>query len=94
MSDRWQKFNLNDVVRVRPTEVGLAEYKRQMDELNQWIAGRNSDPSLLLPTKPKLDAEGFFECCLWEAMRYFGRKCGNGAPVPIETIFYIRRRDP
>lgn len=87
----WQKFNLNDRVRVKLTDVGRAEYKRHSDEINNWISGRNADPSILIPTEPTLDAEGFFETELWNAMKLFGERCGNGMPVPIETVFFIKR---
>lgn len=73
----WCEININDTIKFKPTEVGIAAYERS------WRDLRLNPPAL------KRDADGWVSMQLWEVMHYFGGECGSGRPVPIETKIQI-----
>ena len=77
----WVGINLNDTVRVRLTDVGLEEYRRQAELFN--VAMTEGRPQF--PTTPKLDQDGFYCTQLWDLIRTFGHLVGMGSPLPFET---------
>jgi len=81
----WAEFNVNEMVRVKLTPVGLAELKRKGDEL------RSRFPSVGAWTPPKTDADGWSEFQLWSLMRDLGHLCGCGSPPPFETSMQFER---
>lgn len=75
--------NLNDKVRVKPTELGLALLEMERNNLIGYC------PSADWSTWRKVDANGFIEIQLWEAMQIFGYRMSNGSPLVIETEIVI-----
>ena len=83
----WREFNVNDTVRVKITEVGLAEYKRQAILLRGQMPP-NARATIRLT--PVLDADGYWTVQLWELMQQLGHLCGNGFDLPFETTILLR----
>lgn len=78
----WRDFNLNDAVRVKLTDVGLAEYRRRRMELNAFVRRRGGKGDF--PTEPRLDEEGYYRTQMWDLMNTFGHLVGMGMPFPFE----------
>jgi hypothetical protein len=72
-------MNINDVVLVKLTDVGVAALKHEHDVV--W-AGYPSPPAF---SPPPADNEGFVKFQLWELMSKFGRYTVFSAMPPIET---------
>ncbi|QZI89418.1 hypothetical protein SIPHO063v1_p0060 [Vibrio phage PS10B.1] len=62
-----RKFNINLEVKVKLTEYGVAELKRQHDELNEQLGGK-----LMTFKEPSTDDEGFSTFQLHDLMHRFG----------------------
>ncbi len=78
---RWLEFNVNSAVRVKLTGVGLAEYRRQREELNARLPPTFKG----FPLTPTLDDEGYYQTAMWTLMQDFGHLCGIGKEMPFET---------
>lgn len=78
------KFNANHYVKVKLTSEGIAELKRQHEELNHYYNGRFGEFTL-----PKTDEEGYSEFQLWDLMQCLGRmmKMGTNIPFHMDMIF-------
>ena len=74
-------FNVNDYVRVRLTETGLAIHKALHDDLMAQLP----NASTLVYEPPKVDAEGWSRWQLWHLMQDFGPHILMGAKAPFET---------
>lgn len=74
------KFNANYYVKVKLTEDGLAELKRQHDELNAYYNGRFKEFTL-----PETDREGYSKFALWDLMQRLGWMMQMGTKLPFET---------
>jgi hypothetical protein len=72
----WHGFNLNDEVRFKPTEKGMALYSEFYGGPVNWL---------------KVDDEGRVTDQLWHVMQIFGPHISLGFKNPIETDFEIRR---
>lgn len=73
------KFNVNNYVKVKLTELGKNIYQQRMKELNNMSIRWHFD------TEPKLDEEGYYKAQLHEIMNMFGSYCQNGFDIPFET---------
>lgn len=78
-------FNINDQVRVKLTEAGLALLRAQHEQMN--IEWRRNDPFV----PPKVDADGWTEYQLWDLMFTFGQEMhmGNFGRMPFETTIQL-----
>lgn len=76
------EFNINDMVKVKLTEVGDEIYVENRKKLS--IAHEGSG-------LPKEDSDGYSEWQLWRLMQEFGENLGNGQPLPFETTILIER---
>ncbi len=79
------KINMNDTVRVRLNEAGLAILRNAHDELYTRIG----TPRPFVP--PKVDAEGYSKTQLWSLMQDFGQHIHLGCIVPFETTILLER---
>lgn len=70
----WREANLNEHVKVKLNETGLAIHKAYWEPFS---AGK------YLP--PRQDSEGWSEFQIWEFANIFGPHFHNGAVVPCET---------
>lgn len=75
----WQPFNINETVRVKLTDAGAAELKRQHDDL------RTKFPSIA-EWHDRRDAEGWCTMQLWDVMKRLGFMFSLGA-LPREMPF-------
>lgn len=76
-------FNVNHYVRVKLTQVGLDELKRQHDELYAKV------PSIHAWKPPVTDKDGWSKHQLWSLMQDLGHLCGLGRATPFETTIEI-----
>jgi hypothetical protein len=87
MGDRgWHmhvKFNVNDHVRVRLTERGLAILREKQQAFR--AAFPRVPPDTLPYGSPKTDAAGWSEWQMWSLMAEFGEHFGIGAEPPFKT---------
>lgn len=82
----WVSFNVNDRVRVRLTNIGLAEFSRIRCELNATL----SPTARPFPTEPTLDADGYYSDSMWSLMNDFGHLMMLGRLPPFETEMMLR----
>ena len=74
------KFNVNDIVRVKLTQVGLNIIRKKEDCYRHLkISG----------IKRKKDKEGYTKFQLWELMSLFGDHLYNGCDVPFNPEIKI-----
>lgn len=82
------KFDVNEHVKVKLTDVGRKELRRQHDEL------RAIAKSLLPYSEPIADEGGYSKWQLWVLMSTFGHMMINGGEPPFETeIIIVSRGD-
>lgn len=86
----WKSFNINDPVRVKLTEVGMAEYRRQAAEVRARLPEHARD---MIASEPKLDADGYCTAQMWDVMQTFGHLCGVGRPQPFAAVIQINADD-
>ena len=77
------KFNINDIVKVRLTDVGRQELRRQHDELYGQIC---IDREYIAP---KENGSGMVEFQLWDLMSRLGHLCQLGFQPPFDTHIEI-----
>jgi len=73
----WQKFNINDKVRVKLTDIGRSVYREHYAVLDSMLGKERR----VIPE----DAEGFSEWQLWRLMSIFGSRIRMGFDPPFET---------
>ena len=81
------KFNINDYVRVKLTDLGRYIYYHQYDELNKIYGKQVCEPSY-----PK-EVDGWYRAQLWSIMELFGPHIGMGKLNVFETIIEIEVED-
>lgn len=82
--DVIKEFNVNDCVMVRLTDAGIAELKRQHEELVKTFPSVNTKFN-----PPKVDADGFSRWQLHSLMSTLGHLMHLGFSVPFETTILI-----
>lgn len=87
------KFNVNDTVRVRLTDVGRQIVKHKHDELNAFLRARNGTLQHGDGTVTE-DADGWSEWLLWQLMQTFGPYMYNGCSIPFETTIELPLPEP
>lgn len=83
------KFNVNHAVKVKLTSEGLAELKRQRDELYAYYGDYMGEFTL-----PKTDEEGYSEFQLWDLMYRLGRMMKMGTSIPFQTDMIFLGGEP
>ncbi|UPI12722.1 hypothetical protein [Bacillus phage SBSphiJ4] len=83
------KFNANHAVKVKLTSEGLAELKRQHDELYAYYGDYIGEFTL-----PKTDEEGYSEFQLWDLMYRLGRLMKMGTNIPFQTDMIFLGGEP
>lgn len=73
------RFNINESVRVRLTDVGRAILAQQAEDL------RKSFPKLKPYVPKQEDAEGYVRFSMWSLMQELGPYVSMGTPLPFET---------
>lgn len=81
---RMFTVNLNDMVKVKLTDLGKDIYYHQYDNLNQQ-AGRE----ICKPKFPDVDEEGYTSFQLWDFIRLYGGYIGMARPNVIEPLDII-----
>jgi len=76
------KFNVNDVVRVRLTDLGRKTLAVLRAQENEQLAAAGSRIRIPLAVA---EVDGWSEWQLWDLMATFGEFCGNGLPLMFET---------
>lgn len=76
------KININDVVRVRLTDLGRKTLTILRAQENEHLATAGSRVRIPLAV---VEVDGWSEWQLWELMAAFGEFCGNGLPLMFET---------
>ena len=83
-----KKFNINDHVKVKLTDVGKDIFYHQFDDLNR------TGFLYIEPYYPIVDEEGYTKFQLWELMSIYGPHLRMGCNVPFEDCaIYIRGGD-
>lgn len=81
------KINLNEIIKVKLTDLGKDIYYHQFDELN-----RRHGKVVIEPFFPKEDVEGYTEFQLWDFMEIYGKHIGMAQPnviKPLEIIYEL-----
>lgn len=87
-----KKLNLNNIIKVKLTDLGKDIYYHQFDDLNGWIRSHGGKP--LERMYPKVNDEGYSEFQLWRFMNLYGAHIANGAPNVVEPLnIYISDDD-
>ena len=85
------RINLNEVVKVKLTDLGKDIYYHQFDELN-----RRYGRIVCKPSFPKEDAEGYAEFQLWNFMEIYGEHFGMAKPnviEPLEIVYELPKEE-
>lgn len=78
------EFNINDIVKVKLTDVGLRIHKERWKVLNK----RN--PSVFHSySPPVVDENGYTRYQMWELMERYGSAVGLAKHLPFETEIVI-----
>lgn len=72
MSARWERFNINQAVRVKLKPAGLAIMKLQHDDMTAYIKAIRPDIVREEWRPPAVDADGWSRFQLWVLMQTFG----------------------
>ena len=75
------KFNLNDKVRVKLTDLGRKIHK---DNFYEFCLDKFYDYN-----PPKEDVEGWSEWQMWDLFGLYGKHLYNGAPLVFETTIEL-----
>ena len=81
------RLNLNEVIKVRLTDLGRDIFYHQYDKINQRCGKIICNPVL-----PDEDKEGYVTFQLWHFMSIYGDYIGMGKPNvidPIEIIYEL-----
>ena len=85
------RINLNEVVKVKFTDLGKDIYYHRFDELNQ-VYGR----IVCKPSFPKEDAEGYTKFQLWDFIETYGEHVGIAKPnviEPLEIVYELPKEE-
>ena len=85
------RIKLNEVVKVKLTDLGKDIYYHQFDELNQRCGRIVCKPSF-----PKEDAEGYTEFQLWNFIETYGKHIGmakSNVIKPLEIVYELPREE-
>lgn len=80
------KFNVNNYVKVKLTELGKQELKKRYIELSKWYPESMKLEDFKLP---EVDEKGFSKWQLHVLISTFGGITGNGFNPPFETEIEI-----
>lgn len=75
---KYVKVNMNDAVKVKLTEEGIAILKQQHDEMNAFLLARGRKG--LEDYSPRLDEDGYYQDQLWSLFQTFGKFIGLACP--------------
>lgn len=78
------KFNINHYVKVKLTDVGREELKRQHESFNLQLNGRLGEWKGVVE-----DSEGYSRWQMWDLMNRFGRMLELGRQCPFDTKIII-----
>lgn len=81
------KLNINDTVKVKLTDAGIAILRKNHDELAR------SFPKLGDFKLPIVDPDGYSSFQLWGLMETFGPYMHIGFKVPFETEIVVNDKD-
>lgn len=81
MSERWREFNMNDVVRVKLTHLGMGRLKEIHDKYSR------EEFNL------RLADDGSYETQLWCLMRDFGDIINIGCTLPFGAGIQFKESD-
>lgn len=84
------RINVNDSVKVKLTDLGIAILRERRKELNQMIHANGGRG--LGEFEPKTDEEGYSTFQLWDLMNTFGYWMTMGFDIPFETDIIIIKR--
>ena len=86
-----KEFNINDYVKIKLTEAGIAILKNRHDSILKDFAGNPEALKTLGEFKnPEVDENGYTEMQMWAVMQVFGKYMYNGNPkLPFETTIAI-----
>ena len=85
------RINLNEVVKVKLTDLGKEIYYHQFDKLNQRLGSIICEPSF-----PIEDAEGYTTFKLWHFIELYGEHFGIAKPnviEPLEIVYELPKED-
>lgn len=85
------RINLNEVVKVKLTDLGKDIYYHRYDEFN-----RQHGRIVCKPSFPKVDAEGYTKFQLWHFMEIYGEHMGLTKPnviMPLEFVYELPKED-
>lgn len=77
------KINMNDVVKVKLTDKGIAVLKQKHELLNSIIKKQNGKG--IGEFKLKIDENGYYSTQLWMLFEDFGSEINAGCEVPFEN---------
>lgn len=82
-------INLNEVIKVKLTDLGKVNYFHRFDQLNRTY-GR----IVCKPEYPIVDEDGYTSFQLWDFMELYGSHMGMASPPVIEnnTVIYDTER--
>jgi len=76
------KLNMNDNVKVKLTDVGIQEMKKQHDEHNDYLITNGGEPYGVFQINK--DEEGYTKFQMWKLMNTFGHMMHNGSKIPFD----------
>lgn len=85
------RINLNEVIKVKLTDLGKDIYYHQFDELN-----RRCGRIVCAPSFPKEDAEGYAKFQFWNFMEIYGEHIGMAQPnviEPLEIVYELPKEE-
>lgn len=82
------KLNINQYVKVKLNDSGIAILKARRDEVNKKIHANGGKG--LGEFELKVDEEGYTKFPLWELMNIFGHVMVMGLETPFETDIIIK----
>ncbi|MCC3159696.1 hypothetical protein LJ737_20815 [Hymenobacter sp. 15J16-1T3B] len=85
-------FNINDHIRVKLKQEGLAHWKAEDDKIFCGPLGQYSKP--LEDYASKADSDGYTRFQAWEFMRLFGPVLRMGSLPPFDTSILIEHAEP
>ena len=85
------RINLNEVVKVKLTDLGKDIYYHRFDKLNKRCGKIVCKPSF-----PKEDAKGYTKFQLWDFMETYGEHLGIAKPTvinPLEIVYELPKEE-
>jgi len=74
------KFNINDSVKVKLTDLGKEIYYHQHNEINEYYG-----KEMIKPKMPEVDEDGYTSFQMWCLMGIYGKHISIGFNQPFET---------